>query len=472
MQVVRLVVSLLVAIAAVCASHIKVCSHNLQRFGPLKVQQYDGKILSVILQEIASCDIFIALEMTDLSQKSYQILQQQLYNRYRKLKFLSILSPTVGSGRYTEQVAVFYRADKVELIGSAELQIEDANRNPYAVQFQVKQGFWFPVYFKFMLICVHTSPDNVLKEMKGLDQRYSSLLNQEAFNDYSSIVVVGDLNADTPSLTVEDKKSLQMFDADKYYEIITDGGSTMTQGATVKKYDRAFTHQVFKHSIVPQSGRVMRIGSPEVRGINMHSLYPRMISDHYAVMFTLDTSKVIRDVRKNMEVYKQVIKAKKADELRQLRLLQKQAQQQAKLQLKKFEDLQKLKQRPQQVPQSSRQAERESIVPELTDPILEALPVAPMKKQSISKSKSAAKARSQINLKPVIKPMKPMTQDQSSQREKRRRKRPVSYADEDDISIGDDAEYETDSDLRKGTKDDPDFDLAEIEYMDEGYQSE
>lgn len=65
----------------------------------------------------------------------------------------------------------------------------------------------------------------------------------------------------------------------------------------------------------------MRIGSPEVRGINMHSLYPRMISDHYAIMFTLDTSKVIRDVRKDMEVYKQVIKAKKAEELRQLRLL-------------------------------------------------------------------------------------------------------------------------------------------------------
>ncbi|KAI3633292.1 hypothetical protein MIR68_008239 [Amoeboaphelidium protococcarum] len=288
--------------------------HNLKNFGISKAQSYDGRLLQVVIDEILDCDVFIAQEIQDVSFQVINLMLARLSERSGDEPYNIAISPQLGEGGYQEQMIVFYRSKSVQYLLGKEVKTAGVKRNPYAIVFEARpdarelqqqrkqQNGWSRIFnfgrkkmrkpFRFMLLTTHVSPKDAPEELRSLSFRYMNILRSGLASDLSNIVLIGDLNADAPYLTIADKSKIPLFDPAKYNNIII-GDNSMTKENVPKMLDRAFSHKLLEESIVPLSGHVVRIGSRDFDYVRMRGLTAEQISDHYAIRFQLDTSKVI-----------------------------------------------------------------------------------------------------------------------------------------------------------------------------------
>ncbi|KAI3643459.1 hypothetical protein MP228_013014 [Amoeboaphelidium protococcarum] len=288
--------------------------HNLKNFGISKAQSYDGRLLQVVIDEILDCDVFIAQEIQDVSFQVINLMLARLSERSGDEPYNIAISPQLGEGGYQEQMIVFYRSKSVQYLLGKEVKTAGVKRNPYAIVFEARpdarelqqqrkqQNGWSRIFnfgrkkvrkpFRFMLLTTHVSPKDAPEELRSLSFRYLNILRSGLASDLSNIVLIGDLNADAPYLTIADKSKIPLFDPAKYNNIII-GDNSMTKENIPKMLDRAFTHKLLEESIVPLSGHVVKIGSRDFNYVHMRGLTAEQISDHYAIRFQLDTSKVI-----------------------------------------------------------------------------------------------------------------------------------------------------------------------------------
>ncbi|KAI3644581.1 hypothetical protein MP228_010745 [Amoeboaphelidium protococcarum] len=288
--------------------------HNLKNFGISKAQSYDGRLLQVVIDEILDCDVFIAQEIQDVSFQVINLMLARLSERSGDEPYNIAISPQLGEGGYQEQMIVFYRSKSVQYLLGKEVKTAGVKRNPYAIVFEARpdarelqqqrkqQNGWSRIFnfgrkkmrkpFRFMLLTTHVSPKDAPEELRSLSFRYMNILRSGLASDLSNIVLIGDLNADAPYLTIADKSKIPLFDPAKYNNIII-GDNSMTKENVPKMLDRAFSHKLLEESIVPLSGHVVKIGSRDFDYVRMRGLTAEQISDHYAIRFQLDTSKVI-----------------------------------------------------------------------------------------------------------------------------------------------------------------------------------
>ncbi|KAI3635739.1 hypothetical protein MIR68_006377 [Amoeboaphelidium protococcarum] len=295
---------------------LDICSHNLKNFGITKAQSYYGRLLQVVIDEILDCDVFIAQEIQDVSFQVINLMLARLNERSGDDPYNIAISPQLGEGGYQEQMIVFYKSRSVQYLLGKEVKTAGVKRNPYAIVFEARpdarelqqqrkqQNGWSRIFsfgrqkvrkpFRFMLLTTHVSPKDAPEELRSLSFRYMNILRSDLASDLSNIVLIGDLNADAPYLTIADKSKIPLFDRSKYNNIII-GDNSMTKENVPKMLDRAFTHKLLEESIVPLSGHVVKIGSRDFDYVRMRGLTAQQISDHYAIRFQLDTSKVIEE---------------------------------------------------------------------------------------------------------------------------------------------------------------------------------
>ncbi len=182
---------------------ITVASWNIQQFG--KTKSSDPLRLARIALVIAQFDVVAIQEITDAASQGVMVMNrltehlQAAYNR----SYEYVLGPRTGcAGGRTEQYAVLYDPEKIELVAQATFPdspnvAHNMCRDPLVVWLETKHED-VGCGFDFALIVAHTDPDAgaLERDLRALRRIYESVQAADTEND--DVILLGDLNASPP----------------------------------------------------------------------------------------------------------------------------------------------------------------------------------------------------------------------------------------------------------------------------------
>jgi hypothetical protein len=190
----------------------------------------------------------------------------------------------VGRTSSKEAYAYVYNTERVQFIDGSDYVYDDVSdvfeREPYIACFKIGN-------FDFVLVGIHTKPDDAYNEIGNLTSVVSSI--QEANPGESDIIVMGDLNADGSYFDEDD--SSNSFKASEFRWLITNDMDTMVK--TDYTYDRIVVlDATFNHECDAGTARVFYFD--QVYGLN-NQTFVGEISDHYPVFAQYKTTLVDDD---------------------------------------------------------------------------------------------------------------------------------------------------------------------------------
>lgn len=254
----------------------RIAAFNIQIFGRAKRQKDD--VMAALTKIVREFDIVLVQEIRDSSEQTAPYFLQRI-NEMEGPKYNYTRSERLGRTTSKEAYAYFYNSETVEFIQGSDYVYNDVNdvfeREPYIASF--KSG-----NFDFILVGIHTKPDDAYSEIGNLTLVVSSI--QEARPDEKDIIVMGDLNADGRYFNEDDTSS--PFRASEFYWTITNDMDTMTK--TDYTYDRiVLLNTTWNHEYVVGTARVFYFD--QEYGIDDLTLIGE-ISDHYPVFAEYKTN--------------------------------------------------------------------------------------------------------------------------------------------------------------------------------------
>jgi deoxyribonuclease-1-like protein len=177
---------------------IRIASFNIQVFGDEKAK-YPGLMAAlggiirnfhvVAIQEIRTQDEYFI----DNFLRTYVNVQGRYYD--------SVVGPRLGRSNSKEQYAVLYDTAAIEVNRNSVYTVNDPDdllhREPLVAMFRVK-GIPPQQAFTFVLVNIHTDPDETDTELDALGQVYQVVRRTAGGED--DIIVLGDLNVDDQHL--------------------------------------------------------------------------------------------------------------------------------------------------------------------------------------------------------------------------------------------------------------------------------
>lgn len=201
-------------------SSIKIGSFNLRRYSISKATPANS-INSYISKILERYDLVFLQEIIDLSNDNrvVNLLLNHLQKKSRKRKYEAIISPPLGSTSYKERFVYLYdkKSSKIKILsshvynGSASKMFE---RQPFILH--VESGSTGKITF----IGAHLKPDSVYDEFRHLRTVIDELKEQ------SSIILMGDFNADCSYLSNAKKKELRKIYFNEFQWLIDDRTET------------------------------------------------------------------------------------------------------------------------------------------------------------------------------------------------------------------------------------------------------
>lgn len=181
------------------ADTIAIANFNIQVFGVSKT----GKpaVMETLGHTIKRFDIVAIQEIRDKSGTAIKALEKQVDDLGRDYDV--VVGPRLGRTSSKEQYAYMYRTDALDFITSYTYDdsAEDVfHREPFIAQFKAKGGD-----FSFVLITIHTDPDEATSEINSLPAVMADARTH--FPDESHFLILGDLNADCSYYDEEDSAS-------------------------------------------------------------------------------------------------------------------------------------------------------------------------------------------------------------------------------------------------------------------------
>jgi endonuclease/exonuclease/phosphatase family metal-dependent hydrolase len=177
---------------------IRIASFNIQVFGEAKAQKkyVMGTLASIIqnfqvvaIQEIRTQDDYFI----DNFLRTYVNTNGRTYNK--------VIGPRLGRTVSKEQYAFLYDAAAVEVNPRSIFTVNDPDdllhREPLVAMFRVR-GPPPQQAFTFVLVDIHTDPDETKSELNALGQVYQAV--RRACGGEDDIIVLGDLNVDDQHL--------------------------------------------------------------------------------------------------------------------------------------------------------------------------------------------------------------------------------------------------------------------------------
>lgn len=248
---------------------IKIASFNIQIFGRSKAGK--AEVMEVLADIISRFDIVAIQEIRDKSGSAIKKLEVAIDDLGSNYDF--IIGPRLGRTSSKEQYAFFYKTTSIQVEGAYtynEAGIDSFHREPYIAKFKAKNGS-----FDFVLINIHTDPDEATSEINALP-----LVITDAQNHFPEpdVILLGDLNADC-------KKGTKYFDENDNSSPLRQSGYTWqitnnmdTNVATSScTYDRIITTSTVNQDYAGSSG---------VFRFDQHfelDCEPKKVSDHYPV---------------------------------------------------------------------------------------------------------------------------------------------------------------------------------------------
>jgi endonuclease/exonuclease/phosphatase family metal-dependent hydrolase len=288
------IASMLIIIATVAYAYIslqqdhaeeadtaKIAAFNIQVFGKTKSQKED--VMNVLTKIVREFDIVLVQEIRDASEQTMPLFVERI-NQMEGPDYGFISSERLGRTTSKEAYAYVYNTETVQFIQGSDYVYNDVNdvfeREPYIASFKIGN-------FDFVLVGIHTKPDDAYNEIGNLTSVVSSI--QATNPNEKDIIVMGDFNADGTYFNEDDTSNL--FKASEYKWLIINDLDTMVK--TDYTYDRIVVlDATFNHEY--DAGTAQVFYYDQVYGIN-NQTFVSEVSDHYPVFAQYKTNLVDDD---------------------------------------------------------------------------------------------------------------------------------------------------------------------------------
>jgi len=187
-RVIVFLISLLIAFPA--HAKVTIASFNIQVFGTTKASKTD--VMNVLADTVSQFDIVAIQEIRDKTGTAIEKLEGMVDGL--GTNYIVITGPRLGRTTSKEQYAFMYRSDTIEPVGSVYTYPEPTgtdpfHREPFIARFKTTSG-----NFDFVLITIHTDPDEATQEIHALDDVLAQAKHN--FPNEEDFIILGDLNAD------------------------------------------------------------------------------------------------------------------------------------------------------------------------------------------------------------------------------------------------------------------------------------
>ena len=260
---------------------VKIAAFNIQIFGQAKSQKQD--VMAVLRDVVREFDIVLIQEIRDASEQTIPNFVEVI-NQMEGPEYSFIRSERLGRTSSKEAYAYVYNTETVQFIQGSDYVYNDVNdvfeREPYIASFKAGN-------FDFVLVGIHTKPDDAYNEIGNLTLVVSSI--QTANPNENDIIVMGDFNADGSYFDEDDTSN--PFKASDYNWLITNAMDTMVK--TDYTYDRMVVlDSTLNHEYDAGSAQVFYFD--QVYGLN-NQTFVAEISDHYPVFAQYKTNLIDDD---------------------------------------------------------------------------------------------------------------------------------------------------------------------------------
>ncbi len=265
----QIIVALLLLLPPVWVSgadKITIASFNIQTFGKTKAGK--PEVMDILAKTITRYDIVAIQEIRDKSGTAIVDLENAV--DVLGTEYTVILGPRLGRSSSKEQYAYIYRDDTIEPVGSPYTYSEPTgtdpfHREPFMSMFRAKAGA-----FDFVLISIHTDPDEAEEEIKSLANVLTDAKTQ--FPGEGDFIILGDLNADCTYYKEDSANPIP----DTTW-LIPDTLDTTVKG-TVCTYDRIIVNETTIEDYAGNAG-IFRFDTEY--GLSFEQA--KKVSDHYPV---------------------------------------------------------------------------------------------------------------------------------------------------------------------------------------------
>ena len=259
----------------------KIAAFNIQIFGKTKTKKTE--VMTVLSKIAREFDIILIQEIRDITEQTIPLFVEKI-NQMEGPNYGFIRSERLGRTTSKEAYAYVYNTETVQFIQGSDYVYNDVNdvfeREPYIAVF--KSG-----NFDFVLVGIHTKPDDAYNEIGNLSLVVSSIQTKNP--DEKDIIIMGDFNADGSYFNEDDTSNL--FRSSGYNWLITNDMDTMVK--TDYTYDRIVVlDETLNHEY--HSGTAQVFYFDQVYGLN-NQTFVGEVSDHYPVFAQYKTNLVDDD---------------------------------------------------------------------------------------------------------------------------------------------------------------------------------
>ena len=259
----------------------KIAAFNIQIFGQAKSQKED--VMSVLTKIVREFDIVLIQEVRDASEQTISNFVEEI-NQLEGPQYSFVRSERLGRTTSKDAYAYLYNTQTVQFIQGSDFVFNDVadvfEREPYIASFKIGN-------FDFVLIGIHTKPDDAYNEIGNLTLVVSSI--QASKPEEKDIIVMGDFNADGSYF--DESATSNPFKASQYHWLITDNMDTMVK--TDYTYDRiVILDTTLSHEYGAGAAQVFYFD--QLYGLN-NQTFVGEVSDHYPVFAQYQTNLVDDD---------------------------------------------------------------------------------------------------------------------------------------------------------------------------------
>lgn len=259
----------------------KIAAFNIQIFGQAKSQKED--VMAVLTRIVREFDIVLIQEVRDASEQTIPNFVEEI-DQLEGPQYSFVRSERLGRTTSKEAYAYIYNTQTVQFIQGSDFVFNDVadvfEREPYIASFKIGN-------FDFVLVGIHTKPDDAYNEIGNLTLVVSSI--QTSKPEEKDIIVMGDFNADGSYF--DESATSNPFKDSQYHWLITDNMDTMVK--TDYTYDRiVILDTTLGHEHDAGTAHVFYFD--QVYGLK-NQTFVGEVSDHYPVFAQYQTNLVDDD---------------------------------------------------------------------------------------------------------------------------------------------------------------------------------
>lgn len=226
------------------------------------------QVMDILARTITEFDIVAIQEIRDASGIAIVDLENEV--DLLGEDYTTIVGPRLGRTSSKEQYAYMFRTNRIESIGAYTFDdsaLDYFHREPLIAKFKAING-----NFDFVLVTLHTDPDEATEEINALPLVVANAQNYFAEKD---VIIIGDLNADCSYFDEDDYECPMR--AGEYTWLIDNNMDTTLSGSSCT-YDRIIILDDLDSDFTGKAG-VYRFDDV----YNLTEYDAEAVSDHYPI---------------------------------------------------------------------------------------------------------------------------------------------------------------------------------------------